>query len=120
MGESASWESHPRENQILAYLRQGIACAVYPDPRMSRDVFDPSVRIETPPDEPGAGVLYTDGEWIWAGVTGYYVGRYHVRLPEEFVAHAEASGWRIDPSGVDPMELDCDAFAAPAPVVPAG
>ncbi|WP_051718050.1 hypothetical protein [Streptomyces megasporus] len=33
----------------------------------------------------GGGSVYTDGEWIWRGDLGFYLLRYHLRLPEDFV-----------------------------------
>ncbi|PJE98247.1 hypothetical protein CUT44_08235 [Streptomyces carminius] len=32
----------------------------------------------------GGGSVYTDGEWIWRGDLGFYLLRYHLRLPDEF------------------------------------
>ncbi|WP_030549359.1 hypothetical protein [Streptomyces albus] len=32
--------------------------------------------------------ILTDGEWIWRADLRFYVRKYHVRLPEEFLAKA--------------------------------
>jgi hypothetical protein len=33
----------------------------------------------------GGGSIYTDGEWIWRRDLGFYLLRYHLRLPGDFV-----------------------------------
>ncbi|MGC4880757.1 hypothetical protein ACLQ26_31330 [Micromonospora sp. DT43] len=38
--------------------------------------------------------ILTDGEWSWPSDLPYYVERYRVGLPQEFLRHAEALGWR--------------------------
>ncbi|MGQ5261672.1 hypothetical protein ACTWLT_13005 [Micromonospora sp. ZYX-F-536] len=38
--------------------------------------------------------ILTDGEWFWPSDLPYYVETYRVGVPEEFLRHAEASGWR--------------------------
>ena len=37
----------------------------------------------------------TDGLWIWPEGLGHYVASHGVRLPDEFVAHAERSEFRV-------------------------
>lgn len=38
--------------------------------------------------------ILTDREWSWPNDLPYYVETYRVGLPEEFLRHAEALGWR--------------------------
>ncbi|MFD1830315.1 contact-dependent growth inhibition system immunity protein [Streptomyces desertarenae] len=33
----------------------------------------------------GGGSVHTDGEWIWRGDLGFYLLKYHLRLPGDFV-----------------------------------
>jgi hypothetical protein len=37
----------------------------------------------------------TDGVWFWYAGLIHFVERYNVRLPAEFVSHAERQGWRV-------------------------
>lgn len=37
--------------------------------------------------------LMTDGDWIWSLEWEYYVERYRVALPDEFMKHIETRGW---------------------------
>ncbi|MCF2435152.1 hypothetical protein LV779_13180 [Streptomyces thinghirensis] len=46
------------------------------------DVLDPDG-----PTLVGNGSLFTDGIWLWREDLSYYVARYHLALPREFVAH---------------------------------
>jgi hypothetical protein len=45
-------------------------------------VFD---EIEPERHHPISLTFSSDGKWIWSGVTSYYVERYDVRLPQDFV-----------------------------------
>lgn len=46
------------------------------------DVLDPDG-----PTLVGNGSLHTDGTWLWREGLSYYVAKYHLALPREFVAH---------------------------------
>jgi hypothetical protein len=48
--------------------------------------------------------ILTDGTWVWPSDLSYYVARYHVALPGEFLADAAAHGWT-------PPRLSEDALA---------
>ncbi|MEV4659512.1 hypothetical protein [Micromonospora sp. NPDC049301] len=51
---------------------------------------------ELDPNRPAIAPLsiQTDGEWSWPSDLSYYVEKYRVGLPEEFLQHAAARGWR--------------------------
>jgi hypothetical protein len=98
----------PDEQSALAYLGQGVLCGLCFDPGMLRDVLQPSRRIDV--IGIGPNMLLTDGDWLWPGALLYYVQEYHLRLPQEFIHHAESNQWRIDPSAVTVEELNLDAF----------
>jgi hypothetical protein len=98
---------HPREQQALEYLRQGVNIAVFLDDTLVGDILSPGKRIDSE-EVPALNVL-SDGTWVWSGALIYYVEQYHVRLPEEFLAHAEAAGWQIRPIE-DEEAIDLSAF----------
>lgn len=52
-------------------------------------VFD---EIEPERRHPISLTFFSDGQWIWSGVTAYYVERYDVRLPQDFVQCILESG----------------------------
>jgi hypothetical protein len=73
------------ESELAAFLRAGSVLAT--TSKWVSDVLSgdpaPVAQLET----------RTDGDWFWPADLAYYVERYHVRLPDEFVAHAERLGW---------------------------
>ncbi len=75
---------HPEEARILAYLRSGtgliaVACTAH-------DLLN---------GEPiGAPDVFTDGDWCWSAELPYYVERYHIQLPEEFVERMRDNEWK--------------------------
>jgi hypothetical protein len=118
--ELVSAKPHPREQQILSYLAEGVDCGIYNDPGMLYDVLQPGTRIdfsrvrqivpETPTLHPH--LMMTDGSWVWPGALLYYIAAYHVRLPDRFVHLAERCQWKIDPGPLRGEELNWDAFDA--------
>jgi hypothetical protein len=48
--------------------------------------------------------VLTDGQYAWPSDLAYYVERYHVRLPDDFVSVIAAHGWRV-PEAVDLQRL---------------
>lgn len=107
-------EAGPHERDVLAYLAHGLRCGVYGDPGLGRDVLLPTQLIPTsyPPDVPSLApqLTYTDGTWGWWGATYYYLLRYHLRVPHEFIAHALSNNWRIDSSRIALSTLDDSAL----------
>lgn len=72
----------PFEDKIVSYLASGhpvvaTAGVVY-------DILDKS-------DEKVicSLKLLSDGSWVWPSDLAYYVAKYHVRLPEEFLDHVQ-------------------------------
>lgn len=85
---SPAWEAEDRE-RIVSYLRGGMehmSCLGYATCRFPDGPSGP---------EMGASDL-TDGFWLWPQGLWVYVLRYHVRLPDEFVAHMRTMNF--DPS----------------------
>jgi hypothetical protein len=79
--------AHPDAERIVAYLKAGVGLAgvgKYVD-----DILNPSARFAI-----SLG-LETDGVWLWRADLPYYVGTYHVELPDEFVTHMRQNGWAV-------------------------
>lgn len=73
--------------RIVKYLDAGNIYIATPGP--SIDVLD-----SKKPKIASAHVM-TDGVYSWPGDLGYYVHKYHVRLPTEFVAHMASNNWAV-------------------------
>jgi hypothetical protein len=84
---------HPHQAGILAYLRAGRWFAVRP--MVVEDVLQPERGLVSDSH------WYTDGVWIWATDVIYYVERYHIELPTDFVTHMAAKGWSCPPVAPD-------------------
>jgi len=72
----------PDRTEVVKYLSSAplfVAC-----PGLEGDVLDPSVQT--------AGPLHilTDGEWEWPAVLAYYVQKYNIGLPQDFLDHIRA------------------------------
>jgi hypothetical protein len=85
----------PGEEEIASYLEHGQVHIATPG--YGHDVLDPTRRTAPPH-------YLTDGRFVWPGDLAYYVRNYHVRLPEPFIAHMTAAGWRI-PTDIDMTTL---------------
>ncbi|MFH8442598.1 hypothetical protein ACH4D3_15390 [Streptomyces sp. NPDC018026] len=67
------------EHRLVEYLRQG--SGIWSEMGAQADVLDPEGPVLV-----SAGSLLTDGGWLWREDLAYYVGRYHLALPGDFVA----------------------------------
>jgi hypothetical protein len=93
LAESRAKEPSVDEADIVRYLSAATLLAisgVVPD-----DYFDAA---STAAEYLG---IATDGTWIWPTDLAYYVSRYHVRVPEDFVRHMYEMAW-------EPPRLDSD------------
>jgi hypothetical protein len=70
----------PDERRILDYLRSGTE--IWSEMSAGPDVLDPDA-----PNMTGIGSLITDGTWLWREDLPYYIAKYHVFLPNEFLEH---------------------------------
>lgn len=80
----------PEEAKVVRYLRAGKVFMA--SPGIVRDVVD----SESPMI--GSLSILTDGRYAWPSDLAHYVERYHVRLPEDFLAHMAAQHWRVPQS----------------------
>jgi hypothetical protein len=82
--------------KLVAYMRGGKAIVV--SPGLTRDVFDSTASA-------GSLTIATDGTFAWYRPLAYYVERYDVELPLEFVRHVAALGYAT-PRDVNVRELE--------------
>ncbi len=81
------WSGAPDESKIIEYLLSGVDAGV-------AMVIEHDVLCD-PPKPLGEAVIKSDGEWAWPASLAYYVGKYHIALPTEFVAKMARHGWRV-------------------------
>lgn len=95
--EAMSDRAKPGESRIAAYLREApiLLHAVGP----VTDVFEPNGDYICAPS------IHTDGVYAWPEDLAYYVERYHVALPAEFLAHMATAKWRA-PLDVDTTTIE--------------
>jgi hypothetical protein len=87
---------HPEEEETVAYLESGAVYGAMPG--VDEDVLSHAREIIGPTH------IQTDGVWAWPQTLSYYVRRYHIALPEEFLAHMRLSHWKCRPR-VDASQL---------------
>jgi hypothetical protein len=72
----------PMDNEIkekvVKYLKEGKELAIAPS--ITRDILDPNVRL------PRLSLM-GDGEYEWRSDIAYYVEKYDLELPQEFIEH---------------------------------
>jgi hypothetical protein len=103
--------AHPWEHQgeVLAYLRSGYVLGYVMGGGVP-DWFDPTCRANPTIDGrvwDGATPM-TDGVWLWPAGLIYFVEKYNVRLPQEFIDHAARNHWRVDRDSVAQGVYDYD------------
>jgi hypothetical protein len=62
------------------------------------DWFDPSQRANPMIDGGRLGGVtpMTDGVWFWPAALIYFIEKYNVRVPSEFLDHSASQGWRVN------------------------
>ncbi|UGY92836.1 hypothetical protein [Streptomyces gobiensis] len=45
----------------------------------------------------GGDSIFTDGEWVWRGDLWFYLTRYHVQLPEDFLSRIRGFSYSMPP-----------------------
>jgi hypothetical protein len=98
----------PHQEQVLAYLRSGLILGVTMGADLT-DWLDPSHKanpvIDGRPE--GRTTERTDGTWFWYAGLIYFIERYNLSVPEEFIQHAARAGWRVDRERIPPAVYDC-------------
>lgn len=49
--------------------------------------------------------IYTDGVWSWPSDLVYYVEKYKVALPSDFIKHMETVSWAVVEFNIEDVEL---------------
>ena len=88
-----TWNPNLRES-VFGYLEGGAECAHYLGSSWCR--FDCGAEGA----DMGTTDL-TDGVWMWPAGLAHYVALHDVRLPDDFVEHARAGGFRVHCDGLD-------------------
>lgn len=76
-----------QSSNIIAYLKDGAYLAT--EPALKWDILSDAHHKIC-----GAGVL-TDGLWCWPTDLFYYVSRYDVGVPDQFLDHMQAKNWKV-------------------------
>lgn len=86
-----------KKSDVLSYLKSGVHFVV--SPGVSRDVLSAERTII------GSLTLQTDGVFSWPSDLAYYVEKYSVSLPQEFLQHMAHNAWVI-PADIDIHSLE--------------
>ncbi|MCL2117219.1 MAG: hypothetical protein FWH27_02210 [Planctomycetaceae bacterium] len=90
---------HDMEKKILHYLNGGYKYAHVMG--VVEDILAPPEIIMLGPD------ICTDGTWEWTSDVMYYVEKYHIQLPDDFLTHMAINNWQCPLlDNVDDLELD--------------
>jgi hypothetical protein len=87
MRDISASEPSTDEAALIDYLRSGHQ--LFDVPETAFDVLQHDLKIV------GGPSLLSDGMWIWRLDLPHYVGRYHLRLPREFVDHVRANEYAV-------------------------
>lgn len=100
------------QKEILEYLRSGLILGVTMGSNLP-DWFDRTNRanVEIDGEKWGGTTEMSDGTWFWYAGLIYFVEKYNVKLPDEFIEHAARNGWRVDRDAIPPANYECDYFA---------
>jgi hypothetical protein len=78
---------HEQKANILNYLRGGEPMIMIAG--IARDPFDAKHPII------GSPHVLTDGTWAWSADVAYYVDKYNLQIPREFVETMRTNGWHV-------------------------
>ncbi len=71
--------------KICAYLNDGTTVIVCPG--VTRDIIDETA------GSAGTGSACTDGVWLWPDDLCYYVRKYNISIPEDFLETMKRNNW---------------------------
>jgi len=87
--DTGRWDANEKPLAV-EYLRSGVLLVGCPG--VVTDVLAGSDGGEA--EAIGSPHVLTDGEWAWPADLAYYVDRYNVPVPDEFLARMRAANWR--------------------------
>ncbi|EET8529786.1 hypothetical protein ACW2B0_005158 [Escherichia coli] len=87
-------------DDVLRYLRGGRIFSI--SPGLAFDIFS-NAKIPI-----GTLEIYTDGEWCWYSDLIYYIEKYHISLPLEFMNKMESKKWICDCNNIDISNTELD------------
>ena len=82
---------------VAAFLRRGTVVT----PTLGTRCYDV---LSDGHEDIGPLEILSDGVWTWPSDTAYFVEKYRVLVPSDFIQHAERCGW-VPPQLVDVMKL---------------
>lgn len=81
-------EVTPEEKaRIMHFLRSGVKLFIFK--KHTSDMIFPNS------DEGPSKNLRTDGEWVWGRDVGYYVRKYSIRPPKDFMDYMEKVEYKV-------------------------
>jgi hypothetical protein len=80
------------EDRVVEYLESGYGIIDYTESGL--DVLGSGAM------NVGCSSVISDGEWIWRQDLAFYVRRYHLALPEEFLDHVRSNGYTVPPENI--------------------
>ena len=98
-GEDKQWleshiskKPHPDKKKILEYLKNGtrLAHVKYTE----RDILGSGKPL------PCCRDAITDGVWVWKASVVYWIKKYNLMLPDEFIQYMKDQNWTV-PSSLD-------------------
>jgi|ERR1043165_2898221 hypothetical protein len=97
MREFVTAEPWPNQDNVLEYLRSGHILG-YPMGADLADWIDPVSRANPIIEGRRLGGVtpMTDGVWFWPAGLIYFIEKYHVVVPAEFIEHAATNNWHVD------------------------
>lgn len=110
VGDFLNTAPHPDKSRILNYLENGIPFLASSAKFM--DVLDVNNSKMIKKHYSRGGVWRTDGEWVWNDEIVYYIEKYNVSVPSEFVLHMKKNDWTIHENiVVDKKRLKNDVYS---------
>lgn len=85
--ENCRLEPLQNENEILGYLQGGKVVRF--DLEVGYDVLSKDRELL-----PVSTIYRTDGYFVWEDALAYYISKYHVPIPDEFVFHMRRNDWK--------------------------
>lgn len=97
LADSVSKFSGEGYAEAISYLKSGVPFVVAPG--LSKDRISGKFEII------GPLILLTDGKYVWPSDLAYYLERYRVELPNDFLCHMRDNNWKIPPVDIDGLEM---------------